>query len=117
MYILWAGRGFFVFLVPFVVYMFLGDFPSDKLVTYDFLISGPLIYLLAYYYNGAAEKIQVIRATEGELSTFKKLLRKAHHDVLGDPASRPSFFFIPMAWWGVGIFVLGLAFQFFPATP
>lgn len=121
MYIVWSGRGFLVILIPVIVMalindgnMMFGDISKGTKMVYMMLISGAIIYLLAQHYNRVAERKSIIRAEEGEISTIKKLSRNAVHDVFGDSADRPRFFFIPMAWWGIASLFIGFFFLFVP---
>lgn len=118
MYIIWKGRGFFVLVVLLGTYIYFADkgYGATLTMAYALLLAAPIVLLLGLYFNNAAEKKALKIAEEGEISTLKKLWRNSLHNTFGNPADRPSFFFIPMVWWSVILLGLGI-FNYFESEP
>jgi hypothetical protein len=106
--VIWNGLGFLIAVITFPL-LLSAEYITEWLAVNDsyyqdhgwpkllaFFLAGAIIWPLGAYLNRKQGKVVI------EKESGKELLIKPHH----------SFFFIPMEYWGLILFALGIIFLF-----
>lgn len=109
--IFWSGAGALVpILIILSAIIFSGSSDTSNELVVPFIVAGLLLVPLGIFYRRRV--IRLIEENQGEVPKNGMLMQAVINTFGNWKYHKPTFFFIPMHFWGILSIILGIAFYF-----